>query len=216
MTSLRLALVLTLVLAACGDPETVDTTTTTPASTTSEATTTTPAETPTTGAETTTTAGVTTTTAPLYLVPIPWEFPAVFGTSGDPHGSGCVVAGGVLPDGLWFGYAEAVGGGVITFDLACYFTGAAAEAAATADGAEAFDNYIRNQNPMTFPVPISPLAQVFYIDATPSDAGFFPQPIAVASWPTAASYLPCPGELCGVWLYVNGGQATGVVEMFQP
>ncbi|MEX2323162.1 MAG: hypothetical protein WEA29_05260 [Acidimicrobiia bacterium] len=216
MIPLRLSLVLSLVLAACGGTGTTGTSTTV-ASTTSEATTTVPEDTTTTAAEaTTTTAGVTTTTAPLYVVPIPWEFPAVFGASGDPHGSGCVVEGGLLPDGLWFGYAEAVGGGVITFDLACYFTGAAAEAEATADGTEVFDNYIRNQNPMTFPVPISPLAQVFYIDATLSDAGFFPQPIAVSSWPTAASYLPCPGEFCGVWLYVNGGQATGVVEMFQP
>lgn len=215
MALFRLVVALSLVLSACGGAETVDSTTTV-ALATSQASTTTAETTTTTAAGTaTSTAAVTTTTAPLYLVPIPWQFPAVFGAAGDPHGSGCVVAGDVLPDGVWFGYAEGVASGVITFDLACYFTGAAAEAEAIADGEEAFDNYIRNQNPKTFPVSISPLAQVFYIDATSEDV-LAPELIPLSSWPTAESYMDCPGEFCGVWLYVNGGQATGIVEMFQP
>lgn len=218
MRSFALFIALALVASACGGGEAVDTTTTSSLVTTTSAvvSTTIPEATTTTAAATTTTLPpVTTTTAPRYLVPIPWAFPSVFGASGDPHGSGCSLAGDALTDGVWFGYAEGVGGGKITFDLACYFTGPAAVAAAAADGEEAVDFYIRNQNPKVFSVAISPLAQVFYIPEDSEDV-LAPEPIAVTSWPTPASFLECPGTFCGVWLYVNGGEATGIVEMYQP
>jgi hypothetical protein len=187
------------------------TTTTTAAATTTAATTTT-TETPTTTAATTTTTAATTTTATFYGIDTGSFFPAVFGDPGDPNGSGCIVGADVLPPGVWFGFADAVDGGTITFDLACFFTGAAATEAATADGAEAFDFYIRNQNPKTYSVPIASAASVFYVDPTTIE----PTPIGAESWPTADSFLPCPGEYCAVWLYVNGGTATGIVEQYLP
>ena len=49
-------------------------------------------------------------------------------------GSGCSPPGDVLPDGIWFGFAEAVEGGVITFDLGCYFSEPAASVAAAHTG----------------------------------------------------------------------------------
>jgi hypothetical protein len=140
-------------------------------------------------------------------------FPDVFGADGDPHGSGCVVGGDVLPAGVWFGFAEAVGGGSIGFDLACFFTGDAAAAAATADGEEVMDFYIRNQNPRVYTVPIAATAEVWYVDMI---TGPDPAPIPLASWPTADSSVPCPGDHCAVWLYVNGGTATGIVEQYLP
>ncbi|HAX81443.1 MAG TPA: hypothetical protein DCY40_02605 [Actinobacteria bacterium] len=140
-------------------------------------------------------------------------FPDVFGVSGDPHGSGCVVGADVLPAGVWFGFAKAYGGGTITFDLACFFTGAAAAAAATADGEEVMDFYIRNQNPKLYTVPVSPSAEVWYVDMI---GGPEPTPIPLASWPTSDSYSMCPGDHCPVWLYVNGGAATGIVEQYLP
>jgi hypothetical protein len=120
-----------------------------------------------------------------------------------------------LPAGVWFGFARAVAGGAISFDLACFFTGAAGIAAATEDGEIGYDLdfYIRNKNPKLYNVPISPSAQVYYVDMT---GGPEPAPIALASWPTAASYVPCPGEYCAVWLYVNGGSASGIVEQYLP
>ncbi|MBI5157157.1 MAG: hypothetical protein HZA58_03995 [Acidimicrobiia bacterium] len=216
--SATLLLTLLLLAAGCGDDEGA-TTVTSPISTTAVTTTTVA---PTTTAATTTTAP--TTTAPttmatttmattLYQIDPTDFFPDVFGAPGDPHGSGCVVGADVLPAGVWFGFAEAVSGGVITFDLACFFTGDAAVAAATADGEEAFDFYVRNQNPKVYSVPISPTAQVYYVDMI---TGPEPTPIAVSSWPTADSFTTCPGEYCPVWLYVNGGVATGIVEQYLP
>ncbi len=209
-----------LLAAACGDDDAVTTvtattttatTTTTLAPTSTAATTTTVA--PTTTVATTTTMATTTTAAALYQIDPTDFFPDVFGVAGDPHGSGCVVGADVLPAGVWFGFVEAVSGGVITFDLACFFTGDAAVAAATADGAEAFDFYVRNLNPKVYSVPISPSAQVYYVDMI---SGPEPTPIALADWPTADSFTTCPGEFCPVWLYVNGGVATGIVEQYLP
>lgn len=216
--SATLLLTLLLLAAACGDDEAA-TTATSPTSTTAVTTTTAATTTaPTTTTAATTTAATTTmaptTTAPtLYQIDPTDFFPEVFGAPGDPHGSGCVVGADVLPAGVWFGFAEAVSGGVITFDLACFFTGDAAVAAATADGEEAFDFYVRNQNPKVYSVPISPTAQVYYVDMI---TGPEPTPIAVSSWPTADSFTTCPGEYCPVWLYVNGGVATGIVEQYLP
>ena len=71
-----------------------------------------------------------------------------------------------LPDGIWFGFVTAFTPGTLTFDLACFWTGAAAEAKALEDGEEAFDFYIRNKNPRTFPVSIDGAARFWYLDAT--------------------------------------------------
>ena len=41
--------------------------------------------------------------------------------------------------------------------------------------------------------------------------------IPVVGWPpTPGAFLECPGEFCAVWLYVNGGVATGIVEQYLP
>ena len=203
-----LLLTLTLFAAACGDDDAV---TTTAAITTTAVTV--AGSTTTAGTTTTAAATTTTTTAPAFVIDTTDFFPNPLPGSDDANGSGCVTDSAALGDGIWFGFAAAVAGGTITFDLACFFTGAAAVAAATADGAEAFDFYIRNQNPNTYSVAIAGSAQVYYVDMT---GGPEPTPIALASWPTPASYVPCPGEFCAVWLYVNGGVATGIVEQYLP
>lgn len=222
---LTLTLAVGLLLASCGDDDagssTTTAATTTAATTTSVATTTVPeTTTPTTTTTTTTTTTVapTTTAAVVYGVVDAHVLPVVFGVSGAPNGSGCVVAGDVLPDGVWMGFAEAYGGGVITFDLACYFSGDAANAAAAADlgpGVEAEEGfYIRNQNPKVFAVRVASSALVYSIDA--AGPTWFPEPYPLASWPNPSSWLTCPGDSCAVWLYVNGGVATAIVEQFLP
>ena len=221
-----------LLLASCGDdafdptgpsttstgPTTTAATTTTAPTATSEPTTTTQAPTTTTTqAPTTTTQAPTTTVATVYVIE-PDFFPDVFGSPGDPNGSGCAPPGDVLPDGVWFGFAKAVSAGTITFDLACFFTGAAADTAANedyggTDGAEE-GFHIRNKNPKVFSVPIAPTAEVYYVDqAGPT---WFPEPIPLGAWPSATSWLPCPSDSCAVWLYINGGAATGIVEQYLP
>jgi len=165
----------------------------------------------------TTTTTTTTVPEPFYFVDTTHFFPDPFpGSSGGAHGSGCVVPSfDVLPNGVFFGFAEGVGGGMITFDLACFFTGAAAEAAAAEDGQEAFDFYIRNLNPVTYPVPVAADARVWYVDMLSGDVSS-PTEIPLAAWPHPDSFQACPGEHCSVWLYVNGGQVTGIVEQYLP
>lgn len=218
-----LVLVMVLVAAACGGNTAATTSTAATTTTPAPTTTTTAAETTTTAVETTTTtassttttaAETTTTTAGQYFAVDPNAlFPEVFGSPGDPNGSGCVTLG-TLGSGVWFGFATAVAGGTITFDLACMFTGDAATAAAQQDGAEAYDFYIRNQNPATYDVPIAPNADVFVVQDTMD--GIQSVQIATANWPSPDSYVPCPGQNCAVWLYVNGGEATGIVEQYLP
>jgi hypothetical protein len=215
-TLIALVLAFSLLAAACGDDSAETTTTTLAATTTTAApTTTTGAPTTTTVAPTTTTAAptTTTTTAPLFVITFDSlgrpEFPPVLGGSSDPHGSGCSPPGDVLPDGIWFGYAEALSAGVISFDLACYFTGAAAETASMAGDCDTeFGQYcVRNNNPKLFPVALAADVDQYYI------VDGFPEP--TSSWPVPGSYLTCPGERCGVWLYVNGGVITEMWEMFE-
>ena len=167
----------------------------------------------------TTIATTTTSTAPetFYFVDTTDFFPDPFpGSSGGAHGSGCVVADfEVLPNGVWFGFAEGVGGGMITFDLACFFTGAAAEAAAAEDGQESFDFYIRNLNPVTYEVPVAADARVWYVNMLSGDVSA-PTEIPLAAWPSPDSFQDCPSDYCSVWLYVNGLQVTGIVEQYLP
>jgi hypothetical protein len=223
-------LTLAVLAAGCGGGGVFVTTSAGPASSvesgssSSEATTSTPTtEAATTEATTTTTTLATTTTAaPVYLVDTSHFFPDVFpGVTNGAHGSGCVTPGfDHLPDGVWFGFAEGVGGGVITFDLACFFTGTAACTAQIEDGGasspdDCFGFWIRNNVATTFAVPIASTARVWYIGLS-GGSPTAPTEIPPTSWPVAGSYQNCPGEYCAVWLYVNGGQATGIVEQYLP
>ncbi|HUU61165.1 MAG TPA: hypothetical protein VMX37_02115 [Acidimicrobiia bacterium] len=223
-----MSLVLAVLAAACGGDGSFGSSTapsTTQAGESTVPTTVPPTTTPTTAppatleSTTTSTAAATTTATAAetyYAVDTTDFFPEPFPGSNDVHGSGCVTPGfDALPNGVWFGFAEGVGGGEITFDLACFFTGAAAEAAAAADGQEAFDFYIRNNVATTFAVPISPDIRVWYIDASSGDVSV-PTEIPAGTWPSPGSLLECPSDHCSVWLYVNGGQATALVEQYLP
>lgn len=210
--------VLLLVSPACGGGTAAESTTTTappttvtiPPTTTSEAATTTPTQPP----ITTTVASSTTAPVPFFSVAGYGMFPDPLLTPADGHGSGCAPPGDVLPAGMWFGFARAVSSGDLTFDLACFFTGDAAVAAATADGEEAIDFYIRNKNPKLFTVPLDPTGTAYWLDATASD--ITPLPIAMGDWPVGGGYTPCPGEYCPVWLFVNDGEVTELLEQYLP
>lgn len=236
MRHLGLVLVFGLVLMACGDDDAVFSTTvptadataasstvppTAPA-TTLPATTTTLPSSPTTAAPSTTAAPATTApTTPTTVAGAPFTsgdygfFPAPLGTAADGHGSGCIHAPGTLTDGMWFGFVEAIGGGAVTFDMGCFFTGPAAVAAAAADGAEAFDFYIRNMNPMTYNVPLDPVGTAYWLDIV---GDLTPLPIPMTSWPIPwdPNYQVCPADHCSVWLFVNGGIVTELIEQYLP
>jgi len=117
-----------------------------------------------------------------------------------------------LTDGVWFGFVEAFTPGMLTFDLACFWTGDAAAAAALEDGEEDFGFYIRNQNPTNRQVPLAGSARIWYLDG----GDLSETEIAANAWPHPSSFLMCPAEYCSVWLYVNDGQVTGLVEQYLP
>jgi len=222
MRRLTLALALVLVAGACGDDDAATTTTsattseatttiTLPPTTTSEAATTTTTEPP-----TTTLVPTTTATVPYYSVAWYGMFPDPLATAADGHGSGCAPPGDALPAGMWFGFARASSAGTLTFDLACFFTGPAGVAAATADGEAGYDLdfYIRNHNPKLFTISLDPGGTAYWLDATAADISL--QPIVMTDWPVGSGYTLCPGEYCAVWLFVNGGEVTELVEQYLP
>jgi len=228
-------LALALLAAACGAGEGFGSTTAPSTTLAGETTvpttppTTVPPETTTTTAprETTTSTTIppttTTSSGTFYIVDTTHFFPDPFpGSSGGAHGSGCVTPGfDALPDGVWFGFAEGVGGGKITFDLACFYTGTAACDAQIEDGVvnnpvnDCLDDWIRNNVATTFQVPIAAAARVWYVDMLDSEV-ITPIEIPLRAWPSPDSFQTCPGDYCSVWLYVNGGQATGIVEQYLP
>lgn len=215
-------LALTSMVAACGGDDGGVTSTATTA--TSVATTTTGASTtlpppvtiPVTTTEATTTTTTPSTTTTFWGVDPGDLFPDVYPGSGDAHGSGCVTGSDTLPDGVWFGFVEAKTGSTLAFDLACFFTGPAGVAAATAAGEVGYDLdfYISNQNPRTYSVVLDQTRTAWRIDS--SGGGVAPVAIPASDWPVGGGYVPCPGEYCAVWLYVNGGVATGLVEQYLP
>jgi hypothetical protein len=202
------------------------TTTSEPASTTTEATTTTSEPTTTTEATTTTMVTTTTTTVPVtttialmpaapYTVAAYGAFPEVFAGSDGAQGSGCAPGTDTLPDGIWFGYVRSVTDTSLSFDLACFWTG---QAAIDHAGGEEVNNdyFIGNTSSALRTVPRDPSGTAYWIDASVPDLAL--QPVPMADWPVAGGshYIPCPGEYCGVWLYVNGGVATELVEQYVP
>lgn len=195
-------------------PPTTAAATTTAAPPTTAATTTSAAAT-TTAAPTTTTSA-TTTTVGVWYAPPPF-FPDPLPGSDQAAGSGCVPPAGssTPPDGIWFGYVTGFSPGMLTFDMACFWTGAIAEAKATEDGHEAFDFYIRNMNPATRQIPLSGSTRVWYIDASSGNVSM-PAEIPVASWPHPDSFLTCPANWCSVWIFVNNGEVTHLVEQYLP
>ncbi len=214
------------VLAACGGDDTGATTSVdvVPVTTTTILATTTVTEAP-----TTTTLATTTTTAPqatTSTIPpstttnsVPDLYPPdPFTESADgAAGSGCAPGSQVLPDGQWFGFLSEVNGKEVTFDLACFYFGDVAWEKAAEQGEEAYNDYwIVNENPGLRSVEVEGGATVWWISPEVSEL----QPLVFGdSWPVVpaeAAYTACPGEWCTVWLIVEGGIVTEIVEQYLP
>ena len=216
----RIVAVLALVVvgAACGEGGAVPTSPTSPppSSTTTTLASTTTSVVATTSPPTTMATTTTSVSAPYHIETPSLGPPPVLPGSEGPSGSGCIPGSNtVVPDGVWFGFVLATSGTEVTFDMACWFWGELAESEAIKDGQEALNNYyIRNQNPLTFSVPIGSGATIYWLDT--SSGNFVPEPMPMAAWPGPDEAWPCPGELCGVWLYINGGVITEAIEQYRP
>lgn len=178
--------------------------TTAAATTTTEATTTTAEATTTTTEATATTTTTTTTEATTTTIDV--------NTLAD--GSGCTPGTDELGNGIWFGYVDSADATTIEFDLACWFTGDAAAQAAAEDGEESpppNDYYVRNVNPQLRTITIASTAEVSWMPnpGDPSTQTVVPY----ADWLTGRmtrGYQP------GVWVTIEGGEATFIEEQYVP
>lgn len=198
------------------------TSTTLPDSTTAStpSTTSAPSTTTTTAVTSSTTAPTTTTTAgsneafrpavPISLAP-PEPLPGSDGASG----SGCAPGTDTLPDGAWFVFVVEDRPDAIRGDLACFWFGDIAYEVGEAAGEDvANDYYISNVSGRIRTVPVAADAVVWTLAGDTSDGH---RSVPYEAWPTGTStYVACPGEFCIVWLYVNDGVITDIVEQFTP
>lgn len=222
----------TLLVAACSTPADAPSTSTSlsPSTSTSvpptTATTTSLPE----GAGTTSTTAATTTTTTTSeppttttearsgfhpVEPIAVQPPGPRPGSEGASGSGCQPGSDDLPDGEWFGFLQAVGTESVTVDLACFWFGDIAYDVGAAAGEEVTNDYfITNDSDRLRSVPVAGDAIVWTIAGDPTE-GHSARPFA--SWPSGEpTYVRCPGDGCLVWLYVNGGLVTEVVEQYTP
>lgn len=192
---------------AVAAPATVPSTTELPSTTATAATTTT-------STTTATTTTATTAADVSYVYPGSGSFPEVSGGPLDAHGSGCAPGAGALPDGIWFGFPDAWTTSSVDFDLACFYSGDAATAEATARGEESpppNDYIITNDNPTLRAVPVADGAVGHRLDM---DIATYPVPFAdFISDP--GEFQNCP-QFCLMWLYVNDGEITEIVSQYVP
>lgn len=208
---MALAVVLAMSLTSCALTATGDTTqplvdNTAPVATTTP--TTGPAEPTTTQATTTTTVvEQTSTTAPATTT----TTTRVSNVAAD--GSGCTPGPGDLPDGRWFGLIDATTGDSIEFDLACWFSGDAADEAAAEDDEEAPNNgyYVRNENPALRTVDVAADADVVWYPNAGDPAS--EEIVGFADWTTG---MTARGIELGVWIEVSDGEITSIQEQWVP
>jgi len=128
--------------------------------------------------------------------------------------SGCTPGTTELPDGEWFGYVGDVTATDLTFDLACWFSGPAAEQAAAEDGQESpppNDYYVRNVNATVRTVPAAAGAEVEWLPNTGD-----PTTATTVDYVTWLAERESRDFQPGVWLTVADGMVTFVEEQYVP
>lgn len=139
--------------------------------------------------------------------------PTAVSTNELARGSGCTPGADLLPDGKWFGEVVRADAGELEFDLACWFDGDAAIAAAAEDGERLeIDYYIRNESTRTRRLPVTDDTTVVWYGIGPGDPSD-PDLISYADWSVFdLEHICC----AGVWLTVDAGAVTGIQEQWVP
>lgn len=127
-------------------------------------------------------------------------------------GSGC-RPDDELEDGVWFGWALDWDAAGLEFDPACYFTGERAEEVAGARGVEVTNGFlVVNDVLSTRMFEFSDDAVGWRLD----DAAEL-EPMKLEMFlENPDMWAPCPGNLCGVWLYINDGRVTEIARQYMP
>jgi hypothetical protein len=131
-------------------------------------------------------------------------------------GSGCTPGPGPLPDGRWFGFVDSIDPAAMTidFDLACWFTGEAADIASGDDGGEVpvpNDYYIRNASDQIRTLDFGENPSIRYLASTGDPTTL--TDTTVDAWAAARAgdaFRP------GVWLTVQFGRVVAAEEQFVP
>jgi hypothetical protein len=165
--------------------------------------------------------GSTTTTvgSPPEPPATPIDYPSGPDDGVSPDGSGCSPPStSTLPEGTWFGVLTGVDPAAVTvsFDLACLFTGDAANAAATEDGFSEIpvpnDYWIRNANPLGYTLPAVPDVAVVTL-AGPG----YSEPAATQTGLDGVDWHGTePGTFWRGWIVVDDGWVTVVQQQFFP
>ncbi len=128
--------------------------------------------------------------------------------------SGCTPGTTELPDGEWFGYVDNATVAAIVFDLACWFSGPAAEQAAAEDGQESpppNDYYVRNVNATLRTVPVAAGVEVNWLPDTGD-----PTTATTVDYVTWLAERESRDFQPGVWLTITDGLVTFAEEQFVP
>jgi hypothetical protein len=115
-----------------------------------------------------------------------------------------------LPDGVWFGFADSWSTSSISIDLACWYTGTAAESvAAEREGEVTNDYYIVNDVITVRSMPVD--GDVPAKKAGWEDGIFTLSEVMADAGGSLSTNHPYP-----VWIYVNGGVVTAVAVQYIP
>ena len=126
-------------------------------------------------------------------------------------GSGCTPGTDHLPDGIWYGTVVEAGPDQLDFDLACWFVGDAATAAAAEDGEPPpNDFYIRNTSARIRQLRIAEDTPVTWYGTGAGDP-LNPETIRYTEWRRFEQDRAC---CLGVWITVSGGAITTLAEQW--
>ena len=126
--------------------------------------------------------------------------------------SGCTPETDQLAAGEWFGYLTDLSETEISFDLACWFEGAAADEAAEEDGRESptlGGYYARNDSDDLRTIDVGPGTVVSWVP-DPSDLSSF-ETVEYLVWYAARAERPFQP---GVWLIIEAGDIVAIEEQF--
>jgi hypothetical protein len=134
--------------------------------------------------------------AHMWIAPSdPWEYPTPVSAATGAYGSGCSPGTSTLPDGAWYGFTSGVTESEIEFDLACLLVLEPGECHPS----------IRNESPRLRTIGVAEGTTVRYVTHR-AYAG----ELTYAEWRVAGCTSGV--ERCPVWLFVNGGVVTAIVE----
>jgi hypothetical protein len=136
-----------------------------------------------------------------YVVNEPTYKPESLPGAGGYFGSGCSPGAASLPDGVWYGSIESATPSAVAFDLKCF--------APTPPGEDGFR--ISNASSTLRTVSVASSAMV---NAIAPDGFWMLRPYAEWHLDPGGEGFCLPGGCWTVWLYVNGGEVTEIVQLW--